>query len=96
MTAVTPTPEELAAPEREVITASHWGIVRVKTENGRIAGIRPWEGDAAPSPLIGALAEHPYSDVRIRHPMVRKSYLDAVEKPKISPPVTVYKPNLSV
>ena len=80
MTAVTPTPEELAAPEREVITASHWGIVRVKTENGRIAGIRPWEGDAAPSPLIGPLAEHPYSDVRIRHPMVRKSYLDAVEK----------------
>ena len=80
MSAVTPTQTELLAPNREVLTASHWGIVRVKTEKGRIAGIRPWEGDAAPSPLIGALAEHPYSAVRILHPMVRRSYLEAADR----------------
>ena len=80
MSAVTPTQTELLAPNREVLTASHWGIVRVRTEKGRIAGIRPWEGDAAPSPLIGALAEHPYSAVRILHPMVRRSYLEAADR----------------
>ena len=30
-------------PGSEILTGSHWGAIRMKVEDGRIIGIRPWE-----------------------------------------------------
>ncbi len=57
------------------ITATHWGIVRPQVEDGRLVCLKPFEHDYAPTPNIGSLAHLPYSQSRIRHPMVRESYL---------------------
>ncbi len=58
-----------------VLTAFRWGPVRVRVENGRVAECLPFEHDRRPSPNLVKLAELPYSEARIRYPMVREGYL---------------------
>ncbi|MDO4937207.1 MAG: molybdopterin-dependent oxidoreductase [Sutterellaceae bacterium] len=57
------------------ITATHWGIVRGRTENGRIVEIAPHEADLWPSPNVGNLIERVYSKKRLLFPLVRSGYL---------------------
>lgn len=59
----------------ETISATHWGVVRPVVKGGRMIGVKPFEYDFAPSYNLQGLAELPYSDARIRYPMVRESYL---------------------
>lgn len=59
-----------------VMNASHWGIGRVHVKGGRIERIEPFERDLAPSLQLQAFAQQPYNRARIRHPMVRKSWLE--------------------
>lgn len=61
--------------EGETINATHWGIVRPVVKGGRIVGVKPFEYDYASSFVLQGVAELPYSDARIRYPMVRESYL---------------------
>ncbi|WP_108660262.1 molybdopterin-dependent oxidoreductase [Acuticoccus kandeliae] len=60
----------------ETLSLSHWGAFVTETENGRLTGVRPFDADPDPTPIIDALAEMVYSPLRIETPAVRKGYLD--------------------
>lgn len=62
---------------KEVLTASHWGLFYAQVRQGRLTGVRPFEGDAAPSPNLSSIASLVYSPARIRTPMVRRTYLES-------------------
>ncbi|CAH2602679.1 Dimethyl sulfoxide/trimethylamine N-oxide reductase [Rhodovastum atsumiense] len=66
-----------AAPaDGEVLTGSHWGAFYGKVENGRFVSARPWEGDPAPSHQLPGVQDVVYSPSRIRHPVVRRAWLE--------------------
>ena len=53
------------------------GMNGVRTlKGGRIKRIEPFKRDLAPSLRLQAFAQQPYNHARIRHPMVRKSWLE--------------------
>jgi biotin/methionine sulfoxide reductase len=54
---------------------AHWGAFLVEVEDGRIVGVRPFERDPDPSPLIEAVPAAVHSQVRVAQPMVRKGWL---------------------
>ena len=58
-----------------MLTSTHWGVYDITAENGTIKRIVPFERDPDPSP-IGQSLHAVTGPVRIRHPAVRKSYLD--------------------
>ena len=58
------------------ITASHWGTYRVQTSNGCVTGVKAFENDPEPSPLIKAMPGMLYADCRVAQPMVRKGWLE--------------------
>lgn len=57
------------------ISGSHWGAMRAKIENGRVAEIRPFEFDKHPTEMLKGIKGLIYSDSRIRYPMVRLDWL---------------------
>ena len=58
------------------ITASHWGTYRVQTSNGRVTGVKAFENDPEPSPMIEAMPGMLYADCRVAQPMVRRGWLE--------------------
>jgi biotin/methionine sulfoxide reductase len=60
---------------RLVRNHSHWGAFSVEVEEGRIVGVRPFERDTDPSPLIEAVPAGVHSQVRVARPMVREGWL---------------------
>jgi biotin/methionine sulfoxide reductase len=60
---------------RLVRNHSHWGAFFAEVEDGRIVGVRPFEHDPDPSPLIQAIPDAVYSPSRIARPMVREGWL---------------------
>lgn len=54
---------------------SHWGAFLVEVEDGRVVGVRPFEHDPDPSPLIEAVPAAVHSQTRIARPMVREGWL---------------------
>jgi len=54
---------------------SHFGAFQAEVDDGRMVGVRPFERDPDPSPLIEALPEAVYSKTRVMRPMVREGYL---------------------
>ena len=64
------------APGSEILTGSHWGAFRAKVENGRFVGIRPWEKDPHPAPVLEGVMDSVYSPTRIKYPMVRRAFLE--------------------
>ena len=58
------------------LTASHWGVYRAETKAGQLHDLHPFEQDPDPSPIgrgyLGVLDDA----LRIRAPMVRKSWLE--------------------
>lgn len=57
------------------MTASHWGIAKVRVSGGKIERLDPIEEDLAPSVQLQSFGRLPYDKARIRYPMVRKSFL---------------------
>ncbi|EXI61420.1 trimethylamine N-oxide reductase I catalytic subunit [Mannheimia granulomatis] len=57
------------------ISGSHWGAMRAKIENGRVAEIKPFEFDKHPTEMLNGIKGLIYSDARIRYPMVRLDWL---------------------
>ncbi len=55
--------------------SSHWGAFSGRYEDGKLE-IRPHPGDPHPSPLLCNLPAIADSPVRIRHPAVRRGWLD--------------------
>ena len=54
---------------------SHWGSFLAEVEDGRIVGVRPFERDPDPSPMIEAVPDAVYSKTRVAQPMVREGWL---------------------
>jgi len=51
---------------------SHWGSFLAEVEDGRVVGVKPFERDPDPSPIIEALPDAVYSKTRIAQPFVRE------------------------
>lgn len=58
------------------LTASHFGTFTPQMRDGRFAGVIPFQHDPRPNAMIDAYPSRVYSAARVRHPMVRKSYLE--------------------
>ena len=58
-----------------VRTGSHWGMYTAEVENGRVVGVKPFEKDPHPSPIIEAAPSAIHDESRITGPMVRKGWL---------------------
>ncbi len=56
---------------------SHWGSFLAEVEDGRVVGVRPFERDPDPSPLIEAIPAAVHSKARIAQPFVREGWLKA-------------------
>ena len=54
---------------------SHWGAFVAEVEDGRVVGVRPFERDPEPSPLIEAIPAAVHSKTRIAQPVVREGWL---------------------
>ena len=65
-----------SAPSSETLTGSHWGAIRMKVDDGRIVGIRPWERDSRPAPTLEGVMDLVYSPTRIKYPIVRRDFLE--------------------
>lgn len=64
---------------QKILTATHWGLVYAHVENGKLIKLTPHEKDPAPSPNLEVLSRLPYSQTRIRYPMVRRGFLKGQE-----------------
>jgi len=60
---------------RLVRNHSHWGAFLAEVEDGRVVGVRPFEHDPEPSPLIEAIPASVHSQTRIAQPFVREGWL---------------------
>src|SRR5690348_1980140 len=56
-------------------TASHWGSIKAKVNQGRLIAVAPFDEDRNPSPMIEAMVAAVYDRTRVSHPMVRSGYL---------------------
>ena len=54
---------------------SHWGAFTAEVEDGRIVGVRPFERDTDPSPIVEAIPSAVYSSTRVAQPVVREGWL---------------------
>jgi len=54
---------------------SHWGAFLAEVEGGRVVGVRPFERDPDPSPLIDAIPAAVHSATRVAQPAVREGWL---------------------
>src|SRR5437899_1816907 len=54
---------------------SHWGAFLAEVEQGRVVGVRPFEHDPDPSPLLDAIPDAVHSSNRIAQPVVREGWL---------------------
>ena len=57
-------------------TITHWGAYSAEVLDGRVVGMRPFAGDADPSPIGAGMPQALDDAVRIRQPMVRAGYLE--------------------
>src|SRR5215468_9802141 len=55
---------------------AHWGAFHAEVEDGRVVGVRPFEHDPDPSPMIQAVPAAEHSRTRIAQPMVREGWLN--------------------
>ena len=61
---------------RATPTATHWGNYDVETLDGRVVALRPAAEDPDPSPIGPGMPMAMQDAVRLRAPMVRKSWLE--------------------
>jgi len=54
---------------------AHWGAFLAEVEGGRVVGVRPFEHDPDPSPMIQAVPAAVHSQTRIAQPMAREGWL---------------------
>ncbi len=56
--------------------SSHWGAFTAEVREGRLVGVRAFEKDPAPSPLLESISDAVYSESRVARPMVRAGWLE--------------------
>ena len=59
-----------------ILTASHWGAGVVDVSDGRLVSVRPHPEDPDPSRINENIPAGLYGPARVRHPAVRRSYLE--------------------
>ncbi|WP_418184781.1 molybdopterin guanine dinucleotide-containing S/N-oxide reductase [Aliarcobacter vitoriensis] len=61
----------------EVITAAHWGLLKLTIKDGKITNSQPYQKTSEiENPLQYYTQDLVYANDRIKYPMVRKSYLE--------------------
>ena len=63
-------------PNQDRFHTSHWGTFTAEVENGRFVGVRAFDQNPDPSPLIHSMTEAVYDESRVTRPMIRKGWLD--------------------
>lgn len=67
----------------EVLTAAHWGMLKLTIKNGKIVKSEPYETiSSIKNPLQAYTADLVYAEDRVKYPYVRKSYLKNPDAPK--------------
>ena len=61
---------------QKMLTSTHWGVYDVAVKDGVITGLTPFEHDPDPSPIGNSLPGAVTGPMRVRHPAIRKSYLE--------------------
>ena len=59
-----------------MLTSTHWGVYDVAVKDGIVSSVTPFDRDPDPSPIGNALPGAIQGPMRVRHPAVRKSYLE--------------------
>ena len=59
-----------------MLTSTHWGVYDIAVKDGVITGVTPFDRDPDPSPIGNSLPGAVQGPMRVRHPAVRKSYLE--------------------
>ena len=52
--------------------SSHWGAYLAEVENGRVTGVKPFEEDPNPSPMLGSIPHSVHTETRVMQPFVRE------------------------
>ena len=60
---------------RFVRTASHWGAYWAEVTDGRVVGVKPFERDDHPSPLLQSIPDVVHGENRVDRPYVREGFL---------------------
>ena len=58
------------------LTSSHWGTFNVEVEKGKIKTIKPFSEDSDPSNIAEGIINIIDDNLRIKNPMIRKSWLE--------------------
>lgn len=67
----------------EVLTAAHWGMLKLTIKDGKIVKSEPYEKvGTIKNPLQHYTQDLVYTKNRVKYPYVRKSYLENPDKPK--------------
>ena len=56
-------------------TATHWGTYDVRSENGRLSSVMPFEDDPAPADIGANMVDAIHHETRIRRPAIRAGFL---------------------
>jgi biotin/methionine sulfoxide reductase len=64
--------------------AAHWGTFYAVVENGRFVRAEPFEGDPSPSAILANMPDAVQGPARVRHPMVRKAWLEEPDRGRAS------------
>ncbi|MBM85714.1 MAG: Asp-tRNA(Asn)/Glu-tRNA(Gln) amidotransferase GatCAB subunit C [Rhodospirillaceae bacterium] len=57
-------------------TATHWGTYHAEVEDGHLVAMRDYEKDPSPAIIGPGIVDAVYDHVRVRRPMVRRSFLE--------------------
>ena len=55
--------------------SSHWGAYLAEVENGRVTGVKPFEEDPNPSPMLESIPHSVHTDTRVMQPFIREGWL---------------------
>ena len=66
----------IEAEPRLTPTSTHWGTYYAEVENGRLKAVHDYERDPSPAIIGPGIVDAVVDQVRVRRPMVRKSFLE--------------------
>ena len=61
---------------KQPLTAAHWGVYRAEVAKGKLQALHPFEHDPDPSPIARGYLDVLDDQLRIKTPMVRKSWIE--------------------
>ena len=56
--------------------SSHWGTFTAQVENGQLVGVKAFDKDPDPSPIIHSMIDAVYDESRVNRPIIRKGWLE--------------------